>query len=224
MIPSLLQLDGQKVYRDRMREEGWARASETDGLFATVEVRQILELVRQFKCRVDGCKGHFKLVQASTVAHGGSVKLWFRCSGHGCVRQLIWCGSSCVTLPRRLGEAGEQVVERVGLGAAREALPLAAELELRITLEAGEAADEEAVAEKAQIKRAAKGDLTAEEAIAHAADEELELVPARTVTGYECVTRVNGRYQVRIRENGKQSHIGCFGTAEHAALHYARRF
>ena len=116
MIPSLLQLDGQKVYRDRMREEGWARASETDGLFATVEVRQILELVRQFKCRVDGCKGHFKLVQASTVAHGGSVKLWFRCSGHGCVRQLIWCGSSCVTLPRRLGEAGEQVVERVGFG------------------------------------------------------------------------------------------------------------
>ena len=116
MIPSLLQLDGQKVYRDRMREEGWARASETDGLFATVEVRQILELVRQFKCRVDGCKGHFKLVKASTVAHGGSVKLWFRCSGHGCVRQLIWCGSSCVTLPRRLGEAGEQVVERVGFG------------------------------------------------------------------------------------------------------------
>ena len=116
MIPSLLQLDGQKVYRDRMREEGWARASETDGLFVTVEVRQILELVRGFKCRVDGCKGHFKLVQASTVAHGGSVKLWFRCSGHGCVRQLIWCGSSCVTLPRRLGEAGEQVVERVGFG------------------------------------------------------------------------------------------------------------
>ena len=100
----------------------------------------------------------------------------------------------------------------------------AAELQLRITLEAGEAADEEAVAEKAQIKRAAKGDLTAEEAIAHAADEELELVPASTVTGYECVTRVNGRYQVRIRENGKQSHIGCFGTAEHAALHYACRF
>jgi hypothetical protein len=44
---------------------------------------------------------------------------------------------------------------------------------LRIVLEAGEAADEEAVAEKAQMKRAAaqikrtaRGDLTAEEAMA----------------------------------------------------------
>ena len=65
-------------------------------------------------------------------------------------------------------------------------------------------------------------DLTAEEAIAHAADEELELVPGSSDTGYKCVRRKDGRYQVRITENGKQSLIGCFGTAEHAALHYAR--
>jgi hypothetical protein len=100
--------------------------------------------------------------------------------------------------------------------------PSAAELATRTTLEAGEAADEEAVAEKAQIKRTAMGDLTAEEAIAIAADERLTLVTAKTETGYKGVSRKDGRYELRITENGKQTHIGSFGTAEHAALQYAR--
>lgn len=62
-----------------------------------------------------------------------------------------------------------------------------------ITLEAGEAADKEAVAEKAQIKRTARGDLTAEEAIAQAAAEGLTLVPASTDRDrphLECLIRI----------------------------------
>ena len=136
-------------------------------------------------------------------------------------REELWARAVADATLRRAG--GEAAVRLSKLKELREKPSLsAAELELRITLEAGEAADEEAVAEKARVKAAARGDLTAEEAIAHAADEELELVPGSTNTGYSCVTRVHGRYMVRIRENGKQSYIGHFGTAEHAALHYAR--
>jgi hypothetical protein len=100
--------------------------------------------------------------------------------------------------------------------------PSAAELATRTTLEAGEAADEEAVAEKAQMKRTAMGDLTAEEAIAQADAEELTLVTSSTVTGYKGVLRDGGRYKVQITENSKQMHLGSYGTAEHAALQYAR--
>ena len=70
--------------------------------------------------------------------------------------------------------------------------PSAAELATRTTLEAGEAADEEAVAEKAQIKRMARGDLTAEEALAQAADEKLVLVTSANATGYKGVGAYDG--------------------------------
>jgi hypothetical protein len=100
--------------------------------------------------------------------------------------------------------------------------PSAAEIAMRITLEAGEAADEEAVAEIAQIKRMARGDLTPEEALAQAADEGLTLVTSTHATGYKGVYRHDGRYAVRITENGMRMNCGSFETAEHAALHYAR--
>ena len=137
-------------------------------------------------------------------------------------REELWARAVADATLRRAG--GEAAVRLSKLKELREKPSLsAAELELRITLEAGEAADEEAVAEKARVKAAARGNLTAEEAIALAADEELELVPGSTNTGYKCVTRANGRwYMVQITENGKQSYMGNFGTAEHAALHYAR--
>jgi hypothetical protein len=123
-----------------------------------------------------------------------------------------------------LRRAGGQAAVRLWQLKELRALPSpsAAELTRRFTLEAGEAADEEAVAEKAQMKRTARGDLSAEEAIATAAAEGLRLVPASNETGYKCVSRNGGRYELRITENGKQTHIGSFETAEHAALHYAR--
>ena len=94
----------------------------------------------------------------------------------------------------------------------------AAELETRIALEAGEAADE-----KAQMKRAARGYLTAEEAITQAIAEKLTLVPSSTDARYKGVHRARtGRYEVQIIENGKLTYIGSFGTAERAALEYAR--
>ena len=70
----------------------------------------------------------------------------------------------------------------------------------------------------------AKGvDLTTEEAIAQAVAEELTLVTSSTVTGYKGVLRDGGRYKVQITENSKQMNLGSYGTAEHAALQYARR-
>jgi hypothetical protein len=78
------------------------------------------------------------------------------------------------------------------------------------------------VAEKAQIKRTAMGDLTAEEALAQAADEKLVLVTSASATGYKGVHVNGGRYTARIWENGEWTYIGCFGTAEEAALQYAR--
>ena len=78
------------------------------------------------------------------------------------------------------------------------------------------------MAKKAQMKRTARGDLTAEEAIAQAAAEGLRLVPASNETGYKGVSRDGGRYRVQITENGKKMYGGSFETAEHAALQYAR--
>ena len=139
-------------------------------------------------------------------------------------RQLcdqLWARAVADAALRRAG--GEAAVRLWELKELRERPSLsAAELETRIALEAGEAADEEAVAKKAQMKRTARGDLTAEEAIAQAAAEGLRLVPASIETGYKGVYRHGGRYKVQITENGKQMYGGSFETAEHAALQYAR--
>ena len=76
--------------------------------------------------------------------------------------------------------------------------------------------------ERSAAAAAAAFDLTAEEAIAQAAAEGLRLVPASIETGYKGVCLKRGSYKVQITENGKQTHIGTFGTAERAALQYAR--
>jgi hypothetical protein len=127
-----------------------------------------------------------------------------------------------------LRRAGGQAAVRLWQLKELRALPSpsAAELTRRFTLEAGEAADEEAVAEmvqiQTQIKRMPTGDLTAEEAIALAIAEGLTLVTSAHATGYKGVISDGGRYKVQFTENGKQMHGGSFGTAEQAALHYAR--
>ena len=65
--------------------------------------------------------------------------------------------------------------------------------------------------------------LTADEARAAAAAERLELVLASTSeTGFRCVRNHFAKYQVQIKENGKQRHLGIFATPEEAALCYAR--
>ena len=94
----------------------------------------------------------------------------------------------------KLRRAGGQAAVRLWQLKELRALPSpsAAELTRRFTLEAGEAADEEAVAEMAHIKRAARGDLTAEEAIAQAAAEGLKLVHASIETGYMMSLDIEG--------------------------------
>jgi hypothetical protein len=140
-------------------------------------------------------------------------------------RQLcdqLWARAVADSNLRRAG--GEAAVRLSKLKELRALpSPSAAELAMRFTLEAGEAADEEAVAEIAQIKRMARGDLTPEEALAQAADEGLTLVTSTHATGYKGVCVHGGRYAARICENGEQTRIGCFGTAEEAALQLARR-
>ena len=59
--------------------------------------------------------------------------------------------------------------------------------------------------------------------MALAAAEGLELVTAANATGYKGIfLNQAGKYEARIREGGKQVHLGTFGTAEEAALAYAR--
>ena len=66
--------------------------------------------------------------------------------------------------------------------------------------------------------------LTADEARAAATAEGLELMPSMSnETGFMGVhAKDDGRYHVRIRENGKQRYLGAFVTSEEAALCYAR--
>ena len=89
-------------------------------------------------------------------------------------------------------------------------------------LEAGEAADEEAVAEKVKMKRAAaqiknstRGDLTAEEAIAQAAAEGLRLVPAICEMGYKGVSRDGCRYRVQHTEHHSHRMSAVIGHETH---------
>ena len=139
--------------------------------------------------------------------------------------EVLWARAVADSKLRR---AGGQAAVRLWQLKELRALPSpsAAELTRRFTLEAGEAADEEAVAEmvqiETQIKRMPRGDLTAEEALAQAADEKLVLVTSANATGYKGVSRDGGRYKVQITENGKQMCGGSFETAERAALQYAR--
>ena len=83
---------------------------------------------------------------------------------------------------------------------------------------------ERAAAEAAEASVAGPRPLTADEARAAAVAEGLELVPSSSgQTGFKGVRKKDGRYDVLIRENGKQRYIGTFATPEEAALCYARR-
>ena len=65
--------------------------------------------------------------------------------------------------------------------------------------------------------------LQPDEARAAAAAEGLELVLSSTsATGFRCVRKHFGNYQVEIKENFKRRHLGIFATPEEAALCYAR--
>jgi len=82
---------------------------------------------------------------------------------------------------------------------------------------------ERAAAEAAEARVEVPQPLTADEARAAAAAEGLELVPSLSnETGFKGVTKRDGKYATRIRENGKQHYRGTFATAEEAALCYAR--
>ena len=88
-----------------------------------------------------------------------------------------------------------------------------------------------AATERASRKRLAAAVACAEvvlqgsvdKARAAAVAEGLELVPSLSnETGFKGVSKSYGRYDARIRENGKQRHLGIFATPEEAALCYAR--
>ena len=82
----------------------------------------------------------------------------------------------------------------------------------------------ERAAEEAAMARTAEPEpLTADEALAAAAAEELELVPSlSTESGFRGVFKNGGRYVAKIMENGRLRHLGRFATPEEAALRYAR--
>ena len=65
------------------------------------------------------------------------------------------------------------------------------------------------------------GEVTAE-AVATAREEGLTLVPSANRTGFRGVYREGGRFQAQIRQGGQTHHLGSFGSAEAAALAYAR--
>jgi hypothetical protein len=81
---------------------------------------------------------------------------------------------------------------------------------------------EEEEAEEAE-ERAPAQPLSADEARAAAAAEELELVPSPTRnTGFKGVTKKGGKYTAQVREEGKLRYLGMFATPVEAALHYSR--
>jgi len=71
--------------------------------------------------------------------------------------------------------------------------------------------------------RRSKRRMLPDEAKAAAAAEGLELVlSSNSETGFRCVSKHSGNYQVQIKENGKRRHLGIFATPEEAALCFAR--
>ena len=68
-----------------------------------------------------------------------------------------------------------------------------------------------------------KLELSAEEAVAQAATEGLKLVRSATSrSGYKGVYVLGDRFQADVRRGGRLVHLGDFGSAEAAALAYAR--
>jgi hypothetical protein len=74
-------------------------------------------------------------------------------------------------------------------------------------------------------RAAAETPLTSEEARQQAQAEKLTLLVADSSSGYFGVSLKPGRskpYQAKVRRGGKTVHLGCFATAEEAALCIAR--
>ena len=68
----------------------------------TVEVR------KQCKCRTRDCEGHFEMTKCTTVGHGGSLVMWFRCNGEGCARNIVFHGSEYLNLDRTFTAASDR--------------------------------------------------------------------------------------------------------------------
>ena len=72
-----------------------------------------------------------------------------------------------------------------------------------------------------------RGEMTREEALAHAEREGLTLVRSATnKTGFKNLQYYKGDpphpYQLKIRRDGRTSHIGSYNVPEEGALEYAR--
>ena len=83
--------------------------------FATylVQKSQVVKLItievrKQCHCRTRGCEGHFELIKCSTVGHGGSIIMWFRCNGPGCARSIVFHGSEYLNLDRTFTSASDR--------------------------------------------------------------------------------------------------------------------
>ena len=78
-------------------------------------------------------------------------------------------------------------------------------------------------AAEAAIQRRRQNPMTAEEALAQAESEGLRLwVAPSNMWGYTGVSRPGRRFQATVRTGDKVRTIGCYETAEEAALNYAR--
>ena len=75
---------------------------------------------------------------------------------------------------------------------------------------------------QAQVANPKAAPLTAEEAVAQAAAEGLTLEPGNSTAGYKRVNVIGSRYQAQVKRAGRKVHLGCFATAEEAALAVAR--
>jgi hypothetical protein len=82
---------------------------------------------------------------------------------------------------------------------------------------------ERAAAEAAEARGEKRQPLTADEARAAAAAEELELVPSSSnETGFKGVRKLGGKYYANMMENSVLRYLGCFATPEEASLARAR--
>ena len=67
-----------------------------------------VEVPKQCKCRTRDCEGHFEMVKCTTVGHGGSLVMWFRCNGDGCARSVVFHGSEYINLDRTFTSASDR--------------------------------------------------------------------------------------------------------------------
>ena len=130
---------------------------------------------------------------------------------------------------REAAKAREEA--RKAEAAARNAAREAEKVEKAAVHQAArDAAHEARAAQKAQkaAARDAPGvvgpqlDLTADEAIETAVRECLVLERTINETGFTCVRRKNHKYEAVVHVGGIKVCLGCFVTAEEAALHVAR--